>query len=152
MNNNYQSTDGNPVTDQLTRQVMTPFQRTWSEFKTKNYEPELYSRRKVYKHLGFEKVKDLTDWLRENNFIDFNDYPCYYLLEKKLMEVKYRYVTHRVEKYNYDDSSRTKSFACPLFTDAGIKFLTNLLKDPEELKKVVTEIQGQLVCNSKKLL
>ena len=106
-----------------------------------SYKPKMFNRREAYKLLGFKKVKDLTDWLKDNDFIDGYNYPCLYALERKLMDVDYRYVAPKGEKYDYDGSRLTKSFACPLFTQKGIDFFSELLKSPDQLEKVLSEIR-----------
>jgi len=127
------------------------FKETWEAAKEKYNKPKLYNRCKAYKLLGFPKSKALTDWLRDNEFMSYDDYPDTYLIEKGLMEYTMKHISPRscydangndIGRWDYDGSSLTKTFAVPLFTQKGIQYFKNLLADPEELKKVSEEIKS----------
>jgi len=138
------------------------FKRVWEQFKSEHFKPKLFNRKQAYKLLGFKKVKELTDWLRDNDFINYDNYPNSYLLERDLMKEEFKYVTGSYSRYNdefhcysrYDESgaSLTKTFCVPLFTVAGIEFFKNLLANPEELKKVSDIIRSEHYYHSKTLI
>lgn len=138
------------------------FKRVWEEYKSEHFKPKLFNREQAYKLLGFRKSKELTDWLRDNDFIDYDNYVNSYFLEMDLMEEKFKYVTGSYSGYNdefhcysrYDESgaSLTKTFCVPLFTQAGIAFFKNLLANPEELKKVSDTIRSEHHYHSKTLI
>ncbi|MEO9211252.1 MAG: hypothetical protein ABI208_09135, partial [Ginsengibacter sp.] len=125
------------------------FKRTWEMAKQKHgyYKPKLYNRKEAHKLLGFKKSKELTDWLTDNGFMDYYNYPNNYFLERNLMGKSFKYITPYSSKYDdeehgygkYDDTgaSLTKTFCVPLFTQQGIAFFLELLKNPLELEKIV---------------
>ena len=130
--------------------MTTTFKETWEAAKKKYNKPKLYNRAKAYKLLGFPKSKALTDWLRDNEFLSYDDYPDNYVIERGVMDYTLKHVTpssrydasrYNIGNYNYDGGSRTKTFAVPLFTEKGIQYFKNLLGDPEELKRVSEEIK-----------
>ena len=121
-------------------------------YKDKHFKPVLYNRNKAYRLLGFKNSKSLTDWLRGNSFIRYNDNPDYFFIEKGLMEVKITHVgrSRPMDDYGivkggseYDDPFDTvKTIYTPLFTEKGIEYFKELLSDPAKLQKEVEEIKS----------
>lgn len=130
----------------------TTFKEKFEAAKEKYGKPKLYNRFEAYKLLGFKNSKALTDRLRDNEFMSYDDYPDSYVIEKGLMEYTMKHISPRssydsngndIGRWDYDGSSNTKSFAVPLFTVREIQYFKNLLADPEELQKVSEEIKSQ---------
>ncbi len=90
----------------------------------------LYNRKEAFPLLGFKNSKSLTNWLRANDFIDYDDDPKSYFIEQNFMEVKVTYIP-------------AKTIYTPLFTKKGIEYFKVLLADDAELQKVVEEIKSQ---------
>jgi len=139
-------------TIKIKKQQNMTFKEKFEAEKEKYGKPNLYNRFEAYKLLGFKNSKALTDWLRDNEFMSYDDYPDNYVIEKGIMDYTMKHISPRsrydengydIGRWDYDGSSNTKSFAVPLFTVKGIQYFKNLLVDPEELKKISEEIKSQ---------
>lgn len=129
------------------------FKEQFEAARARYCKPVLYNRKEAYRLLGFGKSVSLTNWLKENNFMGYNDYPESYCIERALMDVNVEYITRSLQcddygiplgGSEYDCVTRTiKTIYTPLFTKKGIEYFKRLLADPAELQKVVEEIKSQ---------
>ncbi len=126
------------------------FRQLWEEAKEKAMTPKLYIRKGAFKLLGFKKSAALTDWLRENDFMDWEDMPAGYLIKRGIMQCCFHpiyfkpkfdscgFVKNGVE---YDIGSVIRYVNIPLFTERGIEFFKQLLKDPAQITALSNEIK-----------
>lgn len=134
-----------------TKKMDMTFEQKFRAFKDKYIKPVLYNRNEAYRLLGFKNSKSFTDWLRENDFMGYNDYPYHLFLEKGFIVVKSKLIGKSrptdacgavIGGSVYDSPSDTvKTIYTPLFTEKGISFFKELLADPEKFHKVVEEIK-----------
>jgi len=120
--------------------------------QTKN--GKAYGRMDIYKSLGFTKSKALTDWLRDNYFMNHENLPAKYLIKNGFMKFNTkkvymgpRFIAHKSTPWRYERNvdCPTKNVYVPLFTNKGINFFKWLQRDPEQLQKVVAEIKASLL-------
>ena len=110
-----------------------------------------YGRKEACTLVGFPgNTKAFTGWLRDNNFLCYDDSPEYSLMERGLMDVHQKniYKTVRYDCSNvpisgseYDVGEILKSVYTPLFTERGIGYFKTLVADKNLLQVEVEKIK-----------
>ena len=117
----------------------------------KRKQGKFYGRLEAYKLLGFPMVKDLTDWLIDNHFMDDDHKPAEYLIKKGYMRYtsKKLYLGPRhfllpgvAKIYLRNTGCPTKNVNVPFFSNKGIDFCKRLMRDTDQLQQVVNDIKA----------
>ena len=112
-----------------------------------------YNRRKACTLIGFNgNSRDFSQWLKDNYFLTYDDYPEFSLIDRKYMVVKDKQI---IKHPIYDCCSRIvsgidggeviKTVYTPLFTEKGINFFKKLLQDKKLLHSEIAILKESYI-------
>lgn len=133
-----------PLWKDANRVPTTPAERLAAAFEKMKKNRKKYRRAEACKLIGFPgSTPKFSLWLKENEFLHWDDCPHGLLLNEDLMDMRsksiyfqpqYDCCSRMLNGSEYDLGRIIKTVYTPLFTDNGIKYFKKILSDDDFLE------------------